>query len=136
MIGLEFLLILSSVIRIGESQTFSGKVLITTGLGDDITQVTEIFDVKDPSNLCQTLPNYPLPVHGASGGLIQDKYPFICGGTECNFSECISTDCYYFNIDSGSWEYSTSTVISGWIECYTFFTTMLWSKLQNCKFHF
>ena len=102
-----FLLFLGANIALSASQslTFSGKVLITTGFGfsgEDYT-TSEIFDVKDPSNQCQNLPNYPLQVDGANGALINDKYPFICGG-----SSTINSDCYLYNPDAGQWDFTVA----------------------------
>ena len=102
-----FLLFLGANIALSASQslTFSGKVLITTGFGfsgEDYT-TSEIFDVKNPTNQCQNLPNYPLQVDGANGALINDKYPFICGG-----SSTINSDCYLYNPDAGQWDFTVA----------------------------
>ena len=91
--------------------TFTGKVLITTG--DSNKTTTEIFDLRDPTNKCENLPDYPLGVEFASGGLIQDKYPLVCGGAICsNFHPYNHTvdDCYYYDPDSKAWEFSTPMI--------------------------
>ena len=87
-----------------ETLTFSGKVLVTTGFGLGDGTTSEVIDVKDPSNKCQNLPNYPINVDGANAGLFQDKYPLICGGSLVGVS-----DCYMYNPDIGDWEFKLET---------------------------
>ncbi len=36
--------------------------------------------MDDKFSQCQNLQDYPVPIAKATGGLIQDKYPLICGG--------------------------------------------------------
>ena len=81
--------------------TFSGKVLITTGFGLGNGQLSEIVDVKNPDNKCENLPDYPIQEDGANAGLIMDKYPLICGGSNVNIN-----DCYYYDSDTGNWEFA------------------------------
>ena len=45
-----------------------------------------MLDLANPDTLCNNLPNFPIQSHGASGGVINDQLPFICGGN--NVDEC------------------------------------------------
>ena len=75
--------------------------MITTGFGLGNGQLSEVIDVKDPTNKCENLPDYPVNVDGANAGLIKDKYPLICGGSLVNVN-----DCYYYDPDSGNWKFA------------------------------
>jgi hypothetical protein len=62
----------------------SGKVLVTTGRPDDTSVKSEVIDLEDASNICQTLDDYPIQVDGAVGGLVNQVDPLVCGGSTFN----------------------------------------------------
>ena len=58
-------------------------LLVATGDPNAESVKTEVIDVGDAGNVCNDLPDYPLTLDGASGGLVQnsgEKYPVVCGG--------------------------------------------------------
>ena len=59
------------------------KVLITTGYGSnefEDGQHSEVLDLLNPNLVCDPLPNYPSKVLTATGGLLLQQWPIICGG--------------------------------------------------------
>jgi len=58
----------------------SGKVLIATGSPYETSVKTEVIDLADESTTCEALQDFPIQVTGASGGLLNDSQPLICGG--------------------------------------------------------
>ena len=52
----------------------------------------EVIDLKSSLNKCQLLPNFPIALNGAFGGLGFRDNPLICGGTNglSIYSECYS----------------------------------------------
>jgi hypothetical protein len=74
------------------------KVMVTTGY-DEGTKKIEVFDLLDPSNVCQPLivEDYPLDnVYGASGGLLDNNIALICGGEMNQHPYPILDDCFAF----------------------------------------
>ena len=57
------------------------KVLITTGFGTSALDSSEVIDLKNPGNNCSNLADYPESIYSATGGLVDDQFPLICGGT-------------------------------------------------------
>ena len=58
-------------------------IFVATGDPNVESVKTEVIDVNNPLNVCNGLPDYPLTLDGASGGLVDDfgeKYPIVCGG--------------------------------------------------------
>ncbi len=57
-------------------------MLVTTGNPDWDAVVTEVLDLEDPDNVCQDYLPYPnsFGKYAASGGLMDNKTPMICGG--------------------------------------------------------
>ena len=90
----------------GYTKDYSGacivgtKVLIATGDPSSNGQRTEIIDVEDPNFKCKTIPNYPRQFYAATGGLIKDKIPFICGGYDRTYGR-VSNNC--FKYENGAW---------------------------------
>ena len=41
---------------------------------------TEIIDFEDPNFSCTNIEQFPVRLYAATGGLINGKTPFICGG--------------------------------------------------------
>ena len=58
---------------------FPDKIFVTTGDPNEESVKTELIDLDDASNIC-SLPDYPMPLDGAIGGLVRDQFPVICGG--------------------------------------------------------
>ena len=67
------------------------KVLISTGFSRTIsglTSTSEIIDLTNSKSTCEDFGNYTKAIAAATGGLLNNTYPVICGGTynerECN----------------------------------------------------
>jgi hypothetical protein len=58
----------------------SGKVLVTTGDPRDTSVKSEVIDLEDSNNFCNDLEDYPIQVHGAVGGLLNQVDALVCGG--------------------------------------------------------
>ena len=54
--------------------------MVTTGRLTDKGQRTEVIDLANPDSKCDPLPDYPIQIFGATGGLLQDSSPIVCGG--------------------------------------------------------
>jgi hypothetical protein len=54
--------------------------LVTTGLPSSTAVKSEVIDLQDPSNICQTLEDYPIAVDAAVGGFLNQGDPLVCGG--------------------------------------------------------
>jgi hypothetical protein len=54
--------------------------LVTTGAPTSTSVKSEVIDLQDPSNICQTLEDYPIAVHAAVGGFLNQGDPLVCGG--------------------------------------------------------
>ena len=55
------------------------KLLVTPGLRSPYQ--TQIIDLWDENAICDELPNHPFETGGgATGGLLKNKLPMICGG--------------------------------------------------------
>ena len=51
-----------------------GKVLITSGfhsLSNNPAVKTEIIDLLDENNICEPFPDFPVDIHGTTGGIVQ-----------------------------------------------------------------
>ncbi len=73
----------------------AGMTKLLVGVGESrkgLTDTIEVIDLKSPASTCRNLPNFPVAISGAIGGLgFQDK-PIICGGLESN--NYFSNKCY------------------------------------------
>ena len=87
-----------------ESKESSHKFLIATGSPDDISPTTKIIDMKNDefSSSCD-LPNFPILLEGAIGGLVEGNIPMVCGGLEVNQTEI--QDCY--TLENRTWNKKT-----------------------------
>ena len=56
-----------------------GKVLVTTGYPLENGQYSEVIDLVHKNATCELLPNFPVPMYSAFGGLINNNLPVICG---------------------------------------------------------
>jgi hypothetical protein len=54
--------------------------LVTTGQPTSTSVKSEVIDLEDSSNHCQVLEDYPIQVHNAVGGLLNQVDPLVCGG--------------------------------------------------------
>ena len=67
--------------------TLSHKLLVISGYNTnykDYVVKTEVIDLEDQTNTCQNLPDFPVQIHGATGGLIEvlgRNAALVCGGT-------------------------------------------------------
>ena len=77
--------------------------MITTGapFEKEKSKSTEVFDMKNPMKTCEKLPDYPLAVYFAVGGLL-DKMPVICGGAYSKIYINSTKDCYILK-DNKKW---------------------------------
>ena len=58
-------------------------LLIATGDPNEQAIKTEVLDLDNANNICSELPDYPLPLDGASGGRVDnvdELWPVVCGG--------------------------------------------------------
>ena len=62
-----------------------GKLLVTTGYPYENGQKSEIIDLPNPGSVCEDLPDFPIQVGAASGGLLLNNQPLICGGLSSNY---------------------------------------------------
>ena len=69
---------------------------MTTGRLTDKGQHTEVIDLANPDSKCDPLPDYPIQIFGATGGLLQDSSPLVCGGFDGSdlgrISQCYIVD--------------------------------------------
>jgi len=56
-------------------------------LNVDLNSV-EIIDLSSTNSTCQPVQNYPIKLRGVSGGLLESKTPFVCGGQEPATNKC------------------------------------------------
>ena len=61
---------------------------------------SEVVDIRKNSSYCISLPDYPLQVLHASGGILNGQ-PLICGGVE--ESNTATNECYAYNATSLTW---------------------------------
>ena len=91
---------------------YLANILITTGFsyGQDSVYDSEIIDLLDPTNTCPNgISDYPLNIYGATGDLIFDFLPIICGGeNQDNEIIYISDLCFTFDSNGFAWIYSGS----------------------------
>ena len=92
---------------------YLANILITTGFsyGQDSVYDSEIIDLLDPTNTCPNgISDYPLNIYGATGDLIMDFIPIICGGeNQDNEIIYISDLCFTFDSNGFAWIYSLET---------------------------
>ena len=79
----------------GTTKTCNQRLLVATGIDtsaeDYFLSSSEIIDLSD-SQVCPDFGTYPMKIAGGTGGLLNGKYPVICGG-ETQYSVSID-DCY------------------------------------------
>ena len=71
-------------------------MLVSTGCGAvdclETGVVTEVFDLMDPTTICDPLDDFPIQTSQGTGGLLDDKYPLICAGVYSNQCYIIGED--------------------------------------------
>ena len=53
---------------------------MVTGTPIEDAQYSEVIDLLDSDSKCQPLMDFPIQAYSATGGLLQNKKPLICGG--------------------------------------------------------
>ena len=77
----------------------ANKILVTTGVSDD-SEETEVWNL-DTESVCENdLPDYPMKLSYATGGLIGGK-PVVCGGLDDDFER--SEQCYV--LENNRWTF-------------------------------
>ena len=77
--------------------------MIATGYPLDNGIKSEIVDVEDSNFSCTNIERFPIKLSGATGGLMNGKTPFICGGMAfINGEGGYSNDCHQLT-EAGSW---------------------------------
>ncbi len=69
--------------------------MIVSGDPQETGVVTEILDLSGSGLTCDNLPEFPVQLAGAVGGLLNGKIPFICGGYEA--VEHLTTKCHIYS---------------------------------------
>ena len=60
--------------------SFAENLLVVTGFPFLHGQKSEVIDLSDLNSTCQLLEDFPDFASGATGDLIQNQFPLICGG--------------------------------------------------------
>ena len=62
-------------------QVSPSKLLVSTGAQyDNKGQISEVVDLLNPEAVCEPLPDYPVNIEDAFGGVLHGNIPIICGG--------------------------------------------------------
>ena len=77
----------------------ANKILVTTGVSDD-SEETEVWNLETESVCENDLPDYPMKLSYATGGLIGGK-PVVCGGLDDDFER--SEQCYV--LENNRWTF-------------------------------
>ena len=78
----------------------NSKLLVTTGLPFQNSKKSEVIDLLNSNIKCDLLADFPVESYQATGGLLYNQYPFICGGILPNGQNLIS--CYVY--DNGNFK--------------------------------
>lgn len=70
--------------------------MVATGNPTSSAKKTEVIDPRSDDVTCQALEDYPLSVAGATGALIDEQFPLICGG----YSGSARDECYVIGTSS------------------------------------
>ena len=76
--------------------------MLTTGrtLVPSDSAASEVVNVLDSSSTCQSIPDYPVAVHQASGGIL-DNVPVVCGGGSDDHG--MQSTCYKLEKNTIKW---------------------------------
>ena len=79
-----------------------GLILLTTGrtLAPADSAASQVVNVLDSSSTCQSIPDYPVAVHQASGGIL-DNVPIVCGGGSADHG--MQSTCYKLDKNTVQW---------------------------------
>ena len=69
------------------------KLLVVTGDPTFEAQKTEVIDISDPDNICDSLGDYPLEAASGFGGMLNGM-PVSCGGFNPDIDGYALKDCY------------------------------------------
>ena len=94
---------LNAIFFTGE-YSITTRVLVVNG-NNHLAKKTEIIDMENADFECTKVQPFPILLYGATGGLIADKIPFICGGfTDSENGSGWKTEqaCYQLT-EAGTW---------------------------------
>ena len=79
-----------------------GLILLTTGrtLVPSDSAASQVVNALDSSSTCQDMPDYPIAVHQAGGGIL-DNVPIVCGGGSDDHG--MQSSCYKLDQDTLQW---------------------------------
>ena len=76
---------------------------MTTGDPIPESSKSEVIDLSDPENVCESLPNYPLGMASGFGGLVDGNTPLLCSGYSPSQNEnYVHDECFIFS--EGEWK--------------------------------
>ena len=83
--------------------------MLTTGrtLDPADSAASQVVNVLDSSLTCQNIPDYPVAVHNAGGGLLKGV-PIVCGGYSDDHG--IQSNCYKLDRDTIQWTLLTDAL--------------------------
>ena len=73
---------------------YAGRALVTTGYPYGNGIQTEVIDFKNENISCETLPDFPIKLEAATGGLLFNSVPMVCGGLSFDPKLIIHSNCY------------------------------------------
>ena len=80
------------------------KLLVTTGDPIPEGSKSEVIDLSDPENVCESLPNYPLGMASGFGGLVDGNTPLLCSGYSPSQNEnYVHDECFIFSEGELAW---------------------------------
>ena len=83
--------------------------MLTTGrtLVPSDSAASQVVNVLGSSSTCQNIPDYPVAVHLAGGGIV-DNVPIVCGGYSDDHG--IQSNCYKLDRDTIQWTLLTDAL--------------------------
>ena len=70
------------------------KLMVATGDPTPVCTKTEVIDLIDANNICETLGDYPLEMASGFGGLLNGNLPVLCGGFNPDIEGYVLRECY------------------------------------------
>ena len=78
--------------------------MVTTGDPIPEGSKSEVIDLSDPENVCESLPNYPLGMASGFGGLVDGNTPLLCSGYSPSQNEnYVHDECFIFSEGELAW---------------------------------
>ena len=68
--------------------------MVATGDPTPVCTKTEVIDLMDANNICETLGDYPLEMASGFGGLLNGNLPVLCGGFNPDIEGYVLRECY------------------------------------------